>query len=93
MTSFPQEMERGSSLEEKVHVLEAEVAEAPPTGGSQASQNEETIFFRIQRVAGKFGVEQRGIERVLPEERTDASLSKIGTLVSNHSRFARGEEK
>ena len=42
----------------------------------------DSIYARLQRAAGKFGVEQRGIERVPSDERTDAGMSKIGTLVS-----------
>lgn len=37
---------------------------------------------RLQRLAGRFGIEQRGIERVPEDERTDTSMGKIGTLVS-----------
>ncbi|EON98547.1 putative purine-cytosine permease protein [Phaeoacremonium minimum UCRPA7] len=40
----------------------------------------DSIYARLQRAAGKFGVEQRGIERVPSDERTDAGMSKIGTL-------------
>ena len=40
------------------------------------------FFARLQRAAGKFGVEQRGIERVPSDERTDTSMSQVGTLVS-----------
>lgn len=39
-------------------------------------------YARTQRLAGKFGVEQRGIERVPSDERSDAGMSQIGTLVS-----------
>jgi hypothetical protein len=39
-------------------------------------------YHKLQRVAGKFGVEQRGIERVPADERTDTGMSKIGTMVS-----------
>lgn len=42
----------------------------------------DSLYARLQRAAGKFGVEQRGIERVPSDERTDSSMSKIGTLVS-----------
>lgn len=35
---------------------------------------------RLHRFTDKLGVEQRGIERVLPNERTDTGVSKIGTL-------------
>lgn len=40
----------------------------------------DSIFNRAQRLAGKLGIEERGIERVLPGERTDVSMSQIGTL-------------
>lgn len=39
-----------------------------------------SVLARAQRLVGKLGVEQRGIERVLPDERTDTGMSKIGTL-------------
>ncbi|KAI9821121.1 MAG: purine-cytosine permease [Pycnora praestabilis] len=35
---------------------------------------------KAQRFAGKFGVEQRGIERVPENERTDKSLMNLGTM-------------
>ncbi|KAK3393774.1 purine-cytosine permease [Podospora didyma] len=35
---------------------------------------------KLQRFAGKFGVEQRGIERVPIDERTDKGMSQIGTM-------------
>lgn len=41
----------------------------------------DSFYARAQRLAGKFGVEQRGIERVPSDERTDAGMSQIGTLV------------
>lgn len=39
-------------------------------------------YNKLQRFAGRFGVEQRGIERVPADERTDTGMSKIGTMVS-----------
>jgi len=39
-----------------------------------------SMYARLQRFAGKFGVEQRGIERVPENERTDTSLHNIGTM-------------
>jgi hypothetical protein len=50
-------------------------AEALVTGDS--------FFAKAQRFAGRFGVEQRGIERVPSDERSDAGMSQIGTLVSS----------
>ncbi|KAI1333547.1 purine-cytosine permease [Xylariaceae sp. FL0016] len=39
-----------------------------------------SLYARLQAFAGKFGVEQRGIERVPSDERTDSSMSQIATL-------------
>ena len=44
-----------------------------------------STYAKLQTFAGKFGVEQRGIERVPESERTDTSLRKIATLVSIRS--------
>jgi hypothetical protein len=40
-----------------------------------------TWTARLQCLAGRLGTEKRGIERVPEDERTDTSMSKIGTLV------------
>ena len=40
-----------------------------------------SLYARLQRAVGKYGVEQRGIERVPEDERTDSSLIKVGTMV------------
>ncbi|KAK3329437.1 purine-cytosine permease [Apodospora peruviana] len=40
----------------------------------------DSLYARMQRFAGRFGVEERGIERVPSDERTDSGLSKIGTM-------------
>ena len=37
-------------------------------------------YARTQRMVGRFGVEQRGIERVPEDERTDGNLYKVATL-------------
>lgn len=42
---------------------------------------ESSLYARLQAFAGKYGVEQRGIERVPTHERTDTSMSQVGTLV------------
>jgi hypothetical protein len=41
----------------------------------------DTLYARLQRLAGRFGVEQRGIERVPEDERTDKNTFKVGTMV------------
>ncbi|KAK1754998.1 purine-cytosine permease [Echria macrotheca] len=38
------------------------------------------LYAKLQRLAGRFGVEQRGIERVPSDERADKGLSRVGTL-------------
>ncbi|KAK0618020.1 purine-cytosine permease [Bombardia bombarda] len=40
----------------------------------------DTLYAKLQRVAGKYGLEQRGIERVPIDERTDSSVSNVGTM-------------
>ena len=37
-------------------------------------------YAKTQRLAGKFGVEQRGIERVPSDERSPAHISQVGTM-------------
>ncbi|KAI4149303.1 MAG: hypothetical protein L6R39_002541 [Caloplaca ligustica] len=39
-----------------------------------------SLYARIQRFAGKYAIEQRGIERVPEDERTDTNLAKVGTM-------------
>ena len=41
-----------------------------------------SLYHKLQRFVGKYGVEQRGIERVPEDERTDTNLAKVGTMVS-----------
>jgi hypothetical protein len=41
-----------------------------------------SLYAKLQRLAGKFNIEQRGIERVPENERNDTSLLNIGTMVS-----------
>ena len=40
-----------------------------------------SLYARIQRLAGKFNIEQRGIERVPENERTDTSYFNIASMV------------
>lgn len=42
-----------------------------------------SVFAKAQRLAGKFKIEQRGIERVPEDERTDHSLLNVGSMVSS----------
>lgn len=42
-----------------------------------------SLYARVQRIAGKFNIEQRGIERVPDNERTDTSYFNIGSMVGS----------
>lgn len=44
----------------------------------------DSLYARMQRLAGKLNIEQRGIERVPENERTDTSLLNVGTMVMAH---------
>ena len=52
------------------------------TGGVPGESFEigDTPYAKLQRFVGRFGVEQRGIERVPEDERTDTNLRKVGTM-------------
>jgi hypothetical protein len=41
----------------------------------------DSLYHKLQRFAGKMNMEQRGIERVPDDERTDTNTYKIGTMV------------
>lgn len=45
-----------------------------------------SAFARLQRFAGRYHIEQRGIERVPEDERTDKSLAIVGTMVGHPAR-------
>ena len=44
------------------------------------------LYAKLQRIATRFGVEARGIERVPEDERTDTSTVKVGTMVWRSTR-------
>lgn len=45
----------------------------------------DTFYAKVQRLAARFHVEQRGIERVPEDERDDTSLLNVGTMVGSTS--------
>lgn len=47
----------------------------------------EGVYAKLQRLAAKFHVEQRGIERVPENERHDTSLLNVGTMVCQFKRL------
>lgn len=77
-------------MEEKDLAIETEVVAHSAPVRTSACDKQRGLFGRVQNFAGRFGVEQRGIERVLPDERTDTSVSKVGTLVRSLTARKRG---
>lgn len=63
---------------EKVPPIDTDATEGVP---GESFEIGNSLYARIQRTVGKYGVEQRGIERVPENERTDSSLVKVGTMV------------
>lgn len=70
---------------------DVEAGDKPADNSTDDSVDEEAItaekfavgdswYARTQRIAGRFGVEQRGIERVSSHERSNAPVSQVGTL-------------
>jgi len=57
----------------------------PDDGGAVPGESFEvgdSLYAKLQRIAGKFGVEQRGIERVPENERHDKNgLLNVATMV------------
>lgn len=71
--------------EKSVYPTETDSGDYIPDEGAVPAETfvlGDSWYAKTQRLAGKFGVEQRGIERVPNDERTDAGMSQIGTLVS-----------
>ncbi|KAI4115787.1 MAG: hypothetical protein LQ345_003676 [Seirophora villosa] len=64
------------------HIASALPVYADPTGAvpGESFAIGDSLYARIQRFAGKYSIEQRGIERVPENERTDTNLVKVGTM-------------
>ncbi|KAI0109090.1 purine-cytosine permease [Nemania sp. FL0031] len=61
---------------------DVEVGQVNDLDGANSSTltEENSLYAKLQAFAGKYGVEQRGIERVPDNERTDTTMSQVGTL-------------
>lgn len=53
----------------------------PDEGAIYSVTKVDSTYEKIQRFAARFKIEQRGIERVQEDERTDTSLVNVGTMV------------
>lgn len=70
-----------SNGEQSVEDVPAEYTDEGAVRKSDFTAGNST-YAKLQRFAGRFGIEQRGIERVPRDEQTETHMSKIGTLVS-----------
>lgn len=76
-SEYDEEHSVGDKGEKDVYVVETG---AVPT---EALTEGDGLRAKLMRLAGKFGVEQRGIERVPEDERTDVNgVTNVGTMVS-----------
>ena len=83
---------------EKGHTTETSVEASGTSTGSHASEPEENVvrekdlsagdglYARLHRFAGRFGVEERGIERVPRDERPNIGMSQVGLTVRKQRR-------
>lgn len=58
-------------------LAEDEVGAVPATSFEYG----DSVYAKLQRLGGKMNVEQRGIERVPEDERSDTSYWNIGSMV------------
>jgi len=65
---------------EKTPIGPASVADDGAVPG-ESFEYGDSAYAKLQRLAGKFNIEQRGIERVPENERHDNSLLNVGTMV------------
>lgn len=49
--------------------------------GEETFENGDSLYAKLQRIAGRLNIEQRGIERVPEHERHDTSYLNIGSMV------------
>jgi hypothetical protein len=73
----------GSDLEKTVSLGENGSSDYIPDDGAVHAETfvlGDSWYAKTQRLAGKFGVEQRGIERVPSDERSPAHISQVGTM-------------
>lgn len=70
-------------VEKRAGVVEPALHEENTGGGVPAASLEygDSMYAKLQRLGGKLKVEQRGIERVPEDERTDSSYWNIGSMV------------
>lgn len=75
-SEYDEERSVGDKGEKDVYVVETGAVH------TEALTDGHGLRAKLMRLAGKFGVEQRGIERVPEDERTDVNgVANVGTMV------------
>ncbi|KAI1408977.1 purine-cytosine permease [Hypoxylon sp. FL1857] len=82
MSSFSNASSDTAPKEERYNDLDYSIGYVSDANAVPAQEfaSGKSLYAKLQRFAGRFGVEQRGIERVPSDERTDSSMSQVGTL-------------
>lgn len=78
------DVEKGPQVFNNTVPYDASPASNGATAGAVPGESFEygdSLYAKIQRVAGKLHIEQRGIERVPEDERTDTSYLNISSMV------------
>lgn len=70
----------GSSIGDKDHLEPVVLIESVGHERDDQQNRKGKVPTKLQQYVDNLGFEERGIERVLPTERTDMSISKIGTM-------------
>jgi hypothetical protein len=71
-----EDIEKGTERRDS-DLLRGEVGDVPTT----SFEHGDSIYAKLQRLGGKMKVEQRGIERVPEDERSDSSYWSISSMV------------
>lgn len=82
-----EDIERRGSVYVDETVFSKTASDAATPHDASNDYDTTTLYGKLQRLAGKFKVEQRGIERVPEDERNDNSYWNIGTMVFDHSDY------
>lgn len=71
-----EDIEKGTERRDS-DLLRGEVVAVPTT----SFEHGDSVYAKLQRLGGKMKVEQRGIERVPEDERSDSSYWSISSMV------------
>jgi hypothetical protein len=82
-THYEKDVEAGVPVNEKAAGSDLAMVDSGNAVRAEAFDQEPGLRGKLLRIAGRFGVEQRGIERVPEDERTDTKpYLHVGTMVN-----------